>query len=70
MKYKSYKKLVFWNIIKKFFKEKGGYNFIELKNSVIGQMNICIDKLIEKKIGSGTQIDQNDFKIIVKQFAI
>lgn len=32
-------------------------------------MKACIDELIEKKLGSGTQVEQDDFKAVVEQFA-
>lgn len=31
-------------------------------------LRTCIDKLVEKKIGSGIQINQNNFKTAVKIF--
>lgn len=67
--YKPRNKLTFWRMIKRLLWEKTGYDLIEPRNTVTRSVKACIDELVEEQIGSGTQVEQDDFKAAVEQFA-
>lgn len=43
-----------------------GYKFIDLYQIVVKWVKAQIKELVEKKIGLGTKVEQNDFKVMVK----
>lgn len=55
-------------MIWEFHKEYTGYDLIEPRNTVICWVKTCIDELIEKKMGFGTQVNQDNFKLAVEMF--
>lgn len=50
-------------------KQRTSYLLKESRNTVLRWVADCINKLMAKKIGSETQVDQDDFKAVMKQFA-
>lgn len=49
-------------------KENTGYDLKEPRNTVLRWVAKRVDELVEEEMGSGTQVDQDDFKVAVEQF--
>lgn len=49
-------------------KDKMGYDFGESRNTILCLFTIYQKRLIQKKISSGTQVDEDKFKTILKKF--
>lgn len=64
--YKPRNKLAFWEMIRRLLREKTGYDFMELRNTVTRWVKARIDELVEEEMGSGTQVEQDDFKVAVE----
>lgn len=69
MEYKSRNKLAFWEMIRGILKDQTGYDLKEPKNTVLRWVSDRGEELISEEMGSGTQVDQDDFKAVVEQFA-
>ena len=67
--YKPRNKLAFWEMIRRLLREKTGYDLMEPRNTVTRWVKARIDELVEEEMGSGTQVEQDDFKAAVEQFA-
>lgn len=67
--YKPNNKEKFWFMIGKLLKEKIDYKLVYPIQTVTQCVKAQIDKLIEKEIGSGTKVKQDDFKTAVEHFA-
>lgn len=52
------------------FKDRTKYNLLESRITVIRQVKVCIDELVDKEMSSSTQVEQDDFKVVVEQFVI
>lgn len=49
-------------------KKRTSYDFVNLRQTVINWVGAQIKELVEEKMGSGTKVEQNDFKVAVEQF--
>ena len=55
-------------MIRKFLKDKTGYDLQGPRVTVTRWVKARIDELVEKEIGSKTQLEQDDFKEAVEKF--
>ena len=55
-------------MISKLLKNRTGYDLLEPRNTVLQWLQQLIDELVSEEIGSGTQLEQDDFKAAVKKF--
>lgn len=67
--FKPRNKKQFWATIRDLLKEQTGYDLKEPRNTVLCWVADIGDELVSEKMGSGTQVDQDDFKTAVEQFA-
>lgn len=67
--YKPWNKLVFWKMIRKILRDQTNYDLKEPRNTVFCRVADWREELVLEKMGFGIQVDQNDFKTVVKQFA-
>lgn len=51
-------------------KDQTGYDLLKPRITIMRWVKAHINELVDKKMGSGTQIEQDDFKAVVKQFTI
>ncbi len=56
-------------MIRGILKEQASYNLKETRNTVLRLVADRGEDLVSEEMGSGTQVDQGDFKAAVKQFA-
>lgn len=66
--YRGGTKTVFWTMIRELLKERTRYDLAEPRNTVLRWVKARIDELVEEEMGSGTQVDQDDFKAAVELF--
>lgn len=66
--FKPGNKGAFWAMICQLLKENTGYDLKEPRNTVLRWVAKRVDELVEEEMGSGTQVDQDDFKVAVEQF--
>lgn len=66
--YKPGTKGAFWTTIRDLLKDRTGYDLVEPRNTVLRWVKARIDELVEEEMGSGTQVDQDDFKAAVEVF--
>ena len=66
--YKPQNKTAFWNMICKLLKDETGYNLQELRVTVTRWVKAHINELVEKEMGFGTQVKQDNFKEAVEKF--
>ncbi len=55
-------------MISKLLKNRTGYDLLEPRNTVLQWLQQLIDELVSEEIGSGTQVEQDDFKAAVEKF--
>lgn len=67
--YKPRNKTAFWDMIRALLKEQTVYDLQEPRVTVTRWVKARIDELVEEEMGSGTQVEQDDFKAAVEQFA-
>ena len=67
--FKPRNKKQFWAMIRDLLKEQTGYDLKEPRNTMLRWVADIRDELVSEEMGSGTQVDQDDFKIAVEQFA-
>lgn len=67
--YRPNNKEKFWFMIGKLLKKKIDYKLVYPIQIITQCVKARIDELIKKKIGSDTEVKQDDFKTIVEQFA-
>ena len=67
--FKPRNKKQFWAMIRDLLKEQTGYDLKEPRNTVLRWVADIGDELVSEEMGSGTQVDQDDFKTAVEQFA-
>ena len=67
--FKLRNKKQFWAMIRDLLKEQTGYDLKEPRNTMLRWVADIRDELVSEEMGSGTQVDQDDFKIAVEQFA-
>ena len=56
-------------MIGELLKQKTGYKLVHPMQTVIRWVKARIDELVEEKMGSGTEVERDDFKTAVEQFA-
>lgn len=59
-------KLAFWEIIRKILRDQTCYDLKKLRNTVFCWVADQRERLVLEKIGSGMQVDQDNFKATVK----
>lgn len=67
--YRLNNKMAFWMLIRDLLKTRTGYLLKEPRNTVLRWVADRGDELVQEEMGSGTQVDQDDFKAAVEQFA-
>lgn len=67
--YRLNNKMAFWMMIRDLLKARTGYLLKEPRNTVLRWVADRGDELVQEEMGSGTQVDQDDFKAAVEQFA-
>lgn len=67
--FKLNNKTAFWIMIRDLLKQRTGYLLKEPRNTVLRWVADRRDELVEEEMGSSTQVDQDDFKAAVEQFA-
>lgn len=68
--YKLGNKTAFWAMISQLLKEQTGYELSEPQNTIFRWVKALNDELVQEEMGSGTQVEQDDFKAAVKQFGV
>lgn len=63
--YKGRTKTAFCTMIRDLLK---GYDLAEPRNTVLRWVKACMEELVHEEMGSGTQVDQDDFKAAVELF--
>ena len=66
--YKNGNKTGFWAMISKLLKDRTGYDLLEPRNTVLRWVQQLTDELVSEEMGSGTQVEQDDFKAAVEKF--
>lgn len=51
-----------WELLKEYTR----YDLVKRKNMVVCWVKTYIDELVEEKMGSSIQVDQDDFKAVVE----
>lgn len=69
-KYKPRNKIAFWKMIRVLLKDQTGYDLLEPRVTITRWVKARINELVDKEMGSSTQVEQDDFKTAVEQFAI
>ena len=64
--YKPWNKTVFWEMIQGLLKNRTGYDLLEPRLTVMCWVKTRINELVEEEMGSGTQVEQDDFKAAVE----
>ncbi|MCJ1348862.1 hypothetical protein MMC31_007095, partial [Peltigera leucophlebia] len=67
--FKPRNKKQFWAMIRDLLKEQIGYDLKEPRNTVLRWVADIGDELVSEEMGSGTQVDQDNFKTAVEKFA-
>ena len=68
-KYCPDNKTKIWVMILELLKQQTGYKLISPQQTVTRWMKARIDELVEEEMGSGTEVERNDFKTTVETFA-
>lgn len=68
-KYRALNKTKFWAMISDILKQQTGYHLINPQQTVSNWVKAQIDELIKEEMGSGTEVERNDFKTAVETFA-
>ena len=68
-KYRLLNKTKFWAMISNLLKQQTGYNLVNSAQTVICLVKSQINELVEEELGSGTEVEKDDFKTAVEQFA-
>lgn len=55
-------------MIRDLLKERTGYDLVDPRQTVVKWVGARIEELVEEEMGSGTEVEQNDFKAAVEQF--
>lgn len=66
--YRALNKTKFWAMIQNLLKNRTGYDLVDLRQTVSRWKQACLDELVEEEMGSGTEVERDDFKSAVKQF--
>lgn len=69
LEFRPTNKSAFWFMIRDLLKQYTGYLWKEPRNTVLRWVVDCGNELVTEEMGSGTQVDQDDFKAAVEQFA-
>lgn len=56
----------FWSMIRDLLKKYTGYNLINSYQIIVKWVKMQIKKLVEEKMGSSIEVEQNDFKAAVE----
>ncbi|MCJ1470666.1 hypothetical protein MMC07_009312 [Pseudocyphellaria aurata] len=67
--YRPGNKSKFWLMIRRLLKERTNYDLVDPRQTVTRWVETRIDELVEKEMGSGTEVERNDIKAAVEQFA-
>lgn len=67
--YRPGNKSKFWIMIRRLLKERTNYDLVDPRQTVTRWVETRIDELVEKEMGSGTEMERNDIKAAVEQFA-
>lgn len=67
--YRALNKTKFWAMISDILKQQTGYHLVNPQQTVTNWVKSQIDELVEEEMGSGTEVERNDFKTAVEQFA-
>lgn len=68
-KYRPGNKSNFWLLIRKLLRDRMNYDLADPRQTISRWVETRIDELVDKEMRSGTEVERNDFKIAVKQFA-
>lgn len=69
-KYKLWNNVAFWEIIEKLLKKYTKYDILKPKTTIMYWVKGRINKLIEEEISLSIQVKHDDFKAVIKRFAI
>lgn len=64
--YCALNKTKFWAMISDILKQQTGYHLVNSQQTVTNWVKAQIDELVEEKIGSGTKVERNNFKMAVE----
>lgn len=64
--YCPWNKIMFWAMISS---QQTGYDLVNPAQTVTRWVKSQINKLVEEELGSGTEVEKDDFKTAVEQFA-
>lgn len=67
--YRPGNKTKFWAMISELLKQHTGYDLMHPQQTITRWVKARIDELVEEEMGSGTEVERNDFKAAVEQFA-
>ena len=67
--YRALNKTKFWAMISDILKQQTGYHLVNPQQTVTNWVKAQIDELVEEEMGSGTEVERNDFKTAVETFA-
>lgn len=67
--YRALNKTKFWAMISDILKQQTGYHLVNPQQTVSNWLKAQIDELVEEEMGSGTEVERNDFKTAVETFA-
>ncbi len=67
--YRPGNKTKFWAMISELLKQQTGYELISPQQTVTRWVKARIDELVEEEMGSGTEVERNDFKTAVETFS-
>lgn len=67
--YCALNKTKFWAMTSDILKQQMGYHLVNPQQTVSNWVKAQIDELVEEKMGSGTEVERNDFKTAVETFA-
>ena len=59
----------FWDMITKLLWEQAGYSLKSPRQTVFKWITLRIDELVEEEMGSGTEVECDDFRAAVEKFA-
>lgn len=67
--YRPGNKTKFWAMISTLLKQHTGYELVNPGQTVTRWVKTQINELVEEEMGSGTEVERDDFKTAVEQFA-
>lgn len=68
-KYRPLNKIKFWAMISSLLKQQTGYDLVNPAQTITRWVKSQINELVEEELGSGTEVEKDDFKTAVEQFA-